>query len=101
MYMYIVGGLTMRYEVSKTVWPYMLSIGMAYFVTLCLFPGIESEIVSCGLGTWMPILVMAMFNLFDFIGKVGNSIWSSDHPTIGKVVNSAWKCKLLYLVIIS
>ena len=60
----------MRYEVSKTVWPFMLSIGLAYFVTLCLFPGIESEVISCKIGSWMPIILMGVFNLFDFIGKV-------------------------------
>ncbi|XP_071095832.1 equilibrative nucleoside transporter 4-like [Haliotis cracherodii] len=67
-------GLEMRYEVSRTVWPYMVSIGLAYFVTLCLFPGIESEVISCHIGTWMPILLMAVFNLFDFIGKVIASV---------------------------
>ncbi|XP_041373222.1 equilibrative nucleoside transporter 4-like [Gigantopelta aegis] len=63
-------GLLMRYEVSKTVWPFMLAIGLAYFVTLCLFPGIESEVISCKIGSWMPIVLMAVFNLFDFIGKI-------------------------------
>lgn len=48
----------------------MLSIGLAYFVTLCLFPGIQSEIRSCSLGSWMPVLLMALFNLCDLIGKV-------------------------------
>ena len=48
----------------------MLSIGLAYFVTLCLFPGIESEVVSCRLGTWMPVIMMAAFNTSDVIGKV-------------------------------
>ncbi|KAK6173971.1 hypothetical protein SNE40_017335 [Patella caerulea] len=67
-------GLRMRYEVSKTVWPYMLSIGLAYFVTLCLFPGIESEVISCHLGSWMPIIMMAIFNASDFIGKIFASI---------------------------
>lgn len=48
----------------------MASICIVYFVTLSLFPGIESEIVSCRLGSWMPIVLIAVFNLFDFIGKV-------------------------------
>ena len=51
----------------------MISIGLAYFVTLCLFPGIESEIISCRLHSWMPIILITIFNLFDFIGKVRNS----------------------------
>ncbi|KAL8609050.1 hypothetical protein ACOMHN_059863 [Nucella lapillus] len=72
-------GLLTRYEVSRSVWPYMVSIGLAYFVTLCLFPGIESEVISCHLGTWMPVIMMATFNLSDVIGKVLASIpydWS-------------------------
>ena len=44
---------------------------LTYAVTLSLFPGIESDIVSCDLGTWMPVIVMAVFNAFDFLGKVG------------------------------
>ncbi|XP_025091068.1 equilibrative nucleoside transporter 4-like isoform X1 [Pomacea canaliculata] len=67
-------GLLTRYEVSRSVWPYMLSICLAYFVTLCLFPGIESEVVSCTLGTWMPVIMMAAFNLSDVIGKILASI---------------------------
>lgn len=52
----------------------MLCIALAYFVTLCLFPGIESEIVSCRLRSWMPVILMAIFNFFDFIGKILASI---------------------------
>lgn len=48
----------------------MLSIAVTYFITLCLFPGLESEIRHCVLGEWLPILVMAVFNLSDFVGKV-------------------------------
>jgi len=65
-----VDGLVARFEVSKCVWPYMAFICIVYFVTLSLFPGIESEIVSCRLGSWMPVVLIAVFNLFDFIGKV-------------------------------
>lgn len=49
----------------------MLSIAVTYFITLCLFPGLESEIRHCILGEWLPILIMAVFNLSDFVGKVG------------------------------
>jgi len=67
---YFADGLVARLEVSKCVWSYMASICIVYFVTLSLFPGIESEIVSCRLGSWMPVVLIAVFNLFDFIGKV-------------------------------
>lgn len=55
----------------------MTSIGVAYFVTLILYPGIMSEIISCKLGSWMPIILMAAFNFSDLLGKVkANNIYS-------------------------
>lgn len=51
----------------------MLSIGLAYFLTLLIFPGLLTEIrdddgrFSNG---WLPVILIALFNLFDFIGKV-------------------------------
>ncbi|XP_067912912.1 equilibrative nucleoside transporter 4 [Heterodontus francisci] len=59
-----------RYIVARVIWPYMLSIALTYFITLCLFPGLESEIRNCTLGEWLPILIMAIFNLSDFVGKI-------------------------------
>uniref|UniRef100_A0A8D0GDY0 Equilibrative nucleoside transporter 4 n=1 Tax=Sphenodon punctatus TaxID=8508 RepID=A0A8D0GDY0_SPHPU len=59
-----------RYVFSRVIWAYMLSIAMTYFITLCLFPGLESEIRNCTLGEWLPILIMAIFNLSDFVGKI-------------------------------
>lgn len=58
--------------VARVIWADMLSIAVTYFITLCLFPGLESEIRHCVLGEWLPILVMAVFNLSDFVGKVGS-----------------------------
>ncbi|XP_054288139.1 equilibrative nucleoside transporter 4-like [Macrosteles quadrilineatus] len=72
-------GLVARWEVARNVWHYMLSIALAYFVTLCLYPGIESEIVSCKFGNWMPVILMAGFNAADLMGKVVASVpyeWS-------------------------
>lgn len=59
-----------RYVVSRVIWPYMLSIAVTYSITLCLFPGLESEIRNPTLGEWLPILIMATFNMSDFVGKV-------------------------------
>ncbi|XP_033631141.1 equilibrative nucleoside transporter 4-like isoform X1 [Asterias rubens] len=72
-------GIRSRLEISRTLWPYMLSIALAYFVTLCLFPGIESEVVSCSLRGWMPVILMAIFNATDFCGKIIGAVpynWS-------------------------
>lgn len=59
-----------RWDVVKTIYPYMTSIAIAYFVTLSLYPGIESEIISCNLHSWMPVLLMFTFNTADVAGKV-------------------------------
>ncbi|XP_054104851.1 equilibrative nucleoside transporter 4 isoform X8 [Callithrix jacchus] len=59
-----------RYVVARVIWADMLSIAVTYFITLCLFPGLESEIRHCILGEWLPILIMAVFNLSDFVGKI-------------------------------
>ncbi|KAJ3600595.1 hypothetical protein NHX12_031575 [Muraenolepis orangiensis] len=59
-----------RYVVSRVIWAYMLSIAVTYSITLCLFPGLESEIKNTELGEWLPILIMAIFNLSDFVGKI-------------------------------
>lgn len=70
MFFGITEGLVARWEVARNIWHYMLSIALAYFVTLCLYPGIESEIVSCKFGNWMPVILMAGFNAADLMGKV-------------------------------
>ncbi|CAK9827742.1 Equilibrative nucleoside transporter 4 [Anthophora retusa] len=63
-------GFIARLEVAKRIFPYMASICIAYFVTLCLYPGIMSEIISCKLGSWMPVLLMTAFNASDVLGKI-------------------------------
>ncbi|XP_054615938.1 equilibrative nucleoside transporter 4 isoform X2 [Dunckerocampus dactyliophorus] len=59
-----------RYVVSRVIWAYMLSIAVTYSITLCLFPGLESEMRNPTLGEWLPILIMATFNMADFVGKI-------------------------------
>ncbi|EFN82396.1 equilibrative nucleoside transporter 4 [Harpegnathos saltator] len=63
-------GMLARLEVIKLIYPYMISIGLAYSVTLSLYPGIVSEIISCKLQSWMPIILMTTFNASDLIGKM-------------------------------
>ncbi|XP_014368858.2 equilibrative nucleoside transporter 4 [Papilio machaon] len=63
-------GVLARWAVARAIYPYMVSIGLVYFTTLSLYPGIASEVPSCRLGSWMPIILMSAFNSFDFIGKI-------------------------------
>lgn len=46
-------GMDERIKVAKAIFPYMACIALAYCVTLALYPGLESEIISCNLKTWM------------------------------------------------
>ncbi|XP_060535894.1 equilibrative nucleoside transporter 4 isoform X2 [Cylas formicarius] len=77
-------GLHARWEVTKSTYPYMISICLVYFATLCIYPGVASEVVSCTLGDWMPILMMALFNASDLIGKMIAS--SARYWTGGRLV---------------
>ena len=64
-----------RKSIVYRIWPYIMSIMLVYFVTLTIFPGIESEIYSCRYGDWFPIVLMATFNLTDFIGKLMSALF--------------------------
>ena len=59
-----------RVDCVKTIWPYMISIACTYLVTLSLFPGVESEMTNCQWREWLPIVLMALFNMFDVCGKI-------------------------------
>ncbi|KYN01108.1 PREDICTED: equilibrative nucleoside transporter 4 [Cyphomyrmex costatus] len=63
-------GLLARLEVAKIIFSYMISICIAYFITLCLYPGIVSDIISCQFESWMPVILMTIFNISDLLGKV-------------------------------
>ena len=63
-------GFEERIKCARLIFPYMICITLAYTVTLSLYPGLESEIISCNLQTWMPVLLMWFFNFSDVIGKI-------------------------------
>ncbi|XP_050533038.1 equilibrative nucleoside transporter 4 isoform X2 [Daktulosphaira vitifoliae] len=63
-------GYLLRVEVSKLIWKQMLSIFLCYFVTLSIYPGVLSDLMSPRFGTWMSVLVMTVFNVFDLMGKI-------------------------------
>lgn len=59
-----------RVDCIRVIWPYMISIACTYAVTLALFPGVESEMINCQWRDWLPIILMALFNMFDVCGKI-------------------------------
>ncbi|KAF5278090.1 hypothetical protein FQR65_LT03606 [Abscondita terminalis] len=87
-------GIQSRWEITKAVYPYMISICLAYFTTLCMYPGVVSEIISCNLGSWMPILMMAIFNGADLFGKMISS--SSSYWTGSRLV----RCCIARIILI-
>lgn len=54
----------------REIWQLIVAIFVAYVVTLMLFPGIISEVQYDPIGTWTPVLLVAVFNLTDLIAKV-------------------------------
>lgn len=63
-----------RCGVARTVYPFMVCIGLTYVVTVSLHPSIITEIISCRLGEWMPVLLLFAFSVSDVIGKVSLQI---------------------------
>ncbi|CAG9833943.1 unnamed protein product [Diabrotica balteata] len=86
-------GMRARWTVTQKIYPYMISIFLVYFTTLCLYPGITSEVVSCHMGQWMPMLMMIDFNCADVIGKL---MASTRYWTGSRLL----KCSIVRLMII-
>ena len=63
------GHLKVFWSVVIQIWPLICAIFIDYFVTLLLFPGLLSLVQNCTLGSWTPVLLIAIFNAFDFFFK--------------------------------
>jgi len=66
------GDINYRQIVSK-IWKYGLIIGVNFFITLMIFPGIISEIKSTTPSLqedWFPIILITLFNVFDLAGRI-------------------------------
>ncbi|KJE88542.1 hypothetical protein CAOG_00183 [Capsaspora owczarzaki ATCC 30864] len=56
--------------VLKQIWKPALSTCLCFFITLAVFPGIDTSFPSKNWGDWYPVIIIATFNLFDMVGKV-------------------------------
>lgn len=56
--------------VARAVYPFMVCIALTYVVTVSMHPSIITEIISCNLEEWMPVLLLFVFATSDVIGKV-------------------------------
>ncbi|KAL1523809.1 hypothetical protein AB1Y20_018731 [Prymnesium parvum] len=68
------GGAPKRVSAAATlrlVWLEAGSVFLVFFVCLTCFPGLTTSIVSTtwGLGSWYPIVLIASYNVADFVGK--------------------------------
>nr|AKN21620.1 slc29a-2 [Schmidtea mediterranea] len=68
-------GLKFRLQICKLIWPHMIAMFLAYFVTLSVFPGVVTDIESRKWKETFPLFVMLVFNISDFIGKICTSIF--------------------------
>ena len=75
-----------RMAVCRHIWPHMLAMAATYAVTLALYPGLESRLASCSLGSWLTLALMTVFNLTDLAGKVLASTSLSWSPPPGWLV---------------
>ena len=57
----------------RSIWKIALSTFLILFVTLLLFPGITSDIQNCDIQDWPPVIMAAVFNVFDGISRVRTS----------------------------
>eukprot|EP00729_Bicosta_minor_P009288 gene9288-22631_t len=58
-----------RKRVAELVVSPMLAVAGSFIVTLSVFPGVTSAVPSKAMRDWMPIVMMAVFNVGDLIGK--------------------------------
>ncbi|XP_028039041.1 equilibrative nucleoside transporter 4 [Bombyx mandarina] len=92
-------GMLSRWAVARAIYPYMVCIGLVHFTTMSLYPGIASEVPSCRLGSWMPVVLMTAFNLFDLIGKTA-AAWPYEWSRSQLLMASGLRLLLVPLVLL-
>ncbi|XP_059170017.1 equilibrative nucleoside transporter 4-like [Physella acuta] len=93
------GGLSARWEVVKQIYPYMTSFAVTFYVSVSLYPGIISEVFSCRLGTWMPVVLMACFNVTDAFGKMLTAV-KHNYTKLRLLIYSLARIALIPLVVL-
>lgn len=63
------------FQVMKKIWHMCFLITFVFFVSLAIFPGISVTIESyygptSVMADWLPVLMIVMFNVFDFLGRL-------------------------------
>ncbi|KAK9832590.1 hypothetical protein WJX81_002002 [Elliptochloris bilobata] len=64
-------GATSLRGMGRAMWVLAATIVLIYVVTLAIFPGVLAEDVSNSwLGSWYPVILILIYNLGDFAGKM-------------------------------
>eukprot|EP00040_Diaphanoeca_grandis_P020660 m.109889 g.109889 ORF g.109889 m.109889 type:complete len:446 (+) comp27996_c0_seq1:263-1600(+) len=58
-----------RWEIAKQIQYSLASVFMSFLVTMSLFPGVVTIAPSERWGDWLPVVVIATFNVGDLVGK--------------------------------
>ena len=69
--------VSLRVDIIQKTWQLLLTVFLVFVMTLMVFPGLTSEVQNCAVKTWSPVILVFVFNLFDFIGRVSESIIST------------------------
>ncbi|XP_064648349.1 equilibrative nucleoside transporter 4-like [Lineus longissimus] len=88
-----------RVRIVRIIWPYILTFWLNFVITAGAFPGLSSEVISCKLGSWMPVIMLSLFNVFDIIGKVITK-WQYDWPGFALVLCGSARFVLIPLFIL-
>ena len=61
-------------DIAAVIRPYLILIFVDFFVTLAVYPGLATMVPSARLGTWMPVLMVLLFNAGDMLSRVCASL---------------------------
>lgn len=61
---------TVYREAFRCAWVPIIVQFVNFFITLSLFPGITLSMTSESLGSWMPVILVTVFNLGDTLGRL-------------------------------
>jgi hypothetical protein len=89
------------WSILKKEAPFAFSVFFTFFVTISIFPGLTVTIPSSnGLGSWYPVILIVLFNVFDLIGRSSASKLHTILPSKRLVLLSSLRIIFLPLFIL-
>ncbi|XP_065178332.1 equilibrative nucleoside transporter 4-like [Sycon ciliatum] len=62
-------GVKTRWRITKLIWKWALAIFLNQGMTLLMFPGLFVKVPWHNIGDWTPVILIAVFNYCDLLGK--------------------------------